>query len=103
MKILINNRAWEIKQVKADHEYLDGACGATVFQDSIIYINKDISSDLKKDTILHELCHSYLFVLGFNQFPDGKFTEENVCDFFGSFSFELVQVAKKIFRSWKLS
>ena len=98
MVIKIDGRRWLIKRVKPTNKVLDGDYGACDFTTSTIYISNIIDSNLAKDTIIHELAHAFLFVEGHVQFEN--YSEENVCDFFGSFGLKLINTANKVFEKW---
>lgn len=100
LEIKINGRKWNIERIdNSDSELLDETdCGATCYLDSKIDISSRMNDSLARDTINHELAHAFLFTYGFNQMT--KFTEENVCDFFGAFGSELIALANAICESW---
>lgn len=90
MKFKINNRTWEIKELPQEEirEHLinykyDGQpgegkyYGQTYYDEQIIYIDKDLHPEQKRQTLLHELTHCYI---GCYLFSSKQFTEEDVCN-----------------------
>ena len=86
MKFVINNRQWEIKEVSKEwlleeykKEYADAVyCfGLTRYSKQIIYLNEEMCPDVKRQTLLHELMHCYLwsYIHVFSEM-----SEEAVCD-----------------------
>lgn len=58
-----------------------------------IYINKDISLELQKRILVHELTHAFLFSFGF----DGMtINEEELCYLMGMNASHLVELANEI-------
>ena len=91
MKFKMNNREWEIRELSQeeirqhieDYKY-DGKpikvgkyFGQTYFDEQIIYIDKDLHIEQKKQTLLHELMHCYI---GCYLYEFKSFDEENVCN-----------------------
>lgn len=86
MKFKMNNRTWEIKDVDKDwlleeykKEYEGGmyCFGLTRYSQQIIYLNEELCEDSKKQTLLHELMHCYIWSYC-HQF--NNITEEEMCD-----------------------
>ena len=70
MKFEINNRKWEIMEVDGNwllceyqKEYEDAifCFGLTKYNTQIIYLNRDMKDDVKKQTLYHELMHCYIW------------------------------------------
>jgi Zn-dependent peptidase ImmA (M78 family) len=87
----MNDRTWEIKEISQeeirqhieDYKY-DGKpseigkyYGQTYFDEQIIYIDKDLHIEQKRQTLLHELMHCYI---GCYLYEFKSFDEENVCN-----------------------
>ena len=90
MKFKINNRTWEIKELSQDEirkhfiEYkYDGEIGEgkyygqTYYDEQIIYLDKDLHPEQKRQTLLHELTHCYI---GCYLFSSKQYLEEDVCN-----------------------
>lgn len=89
---MINGLKWDIQL--ADREYLIDrynheheekctyAFGVTDYVNHIVYINKELSPQQFKKTLLHELTHAYIWSVGMCNYDD--FSEENVCDIVSS-------------------
>lgn len=91
MKFKMNDRTWEIKELSQeeirqhikDYKY-DGEpsetgkyYGQTYFDEQIIYIDKDLHIEQKRQTLMHELMHCYI---GCYLYDFKNFDEENVCN-----------------------
>ena len=91
MKFIMNDRQWEIKEISQeeirkhikDYKY-DGEpseigryYGQTYFDEQIIYIDKDLHIEQKRQTLMHELMHCYI---GCYLYEFKSFDEENVCN-----------------------
>lgn len=86
MTFKMNDRTWEIEEVSADwllDEYKK-ECGDATYCFGLcryslqkIYINKEMHHEQKRQTLLHELMHCYIwsYVCGFNNIG-----EEALCD-----------------------
>lgn len=105
MNIKINNREWQIIQVKGNDKRLqqekgEEVSGITSYTQATIYINTDVANSTMKDTILHELAHAFIDTYGFPQYE--TYTEENICDMFGAFAIELTNIALDVYTEWGL-
>ena len=90
MKFKINDRTWEIKEMSQeyirqhmiDYKY-DGTVGEgkyygqTYYDEQIIYIDKDLHPEQKRQTLIHELTHCYIGCYFFNIHDC---TEEDICN-----------------------
>ena len=86
MTFKMNNRTWEIEEVSADwllDEYKK-ECGDATYCFGLcryslqkIYLNEEVHEEQKRQTLLHELMHCYVwsYVCGFN-----NISEEALCD-----------------------
>lgn len=97
--ITINNIKWNIVECDENSEALqtdEGGVifGLTKFSTSEIFIRcKDISDDIRKRTIVHEVCHGYIYSFGI----DGEhMNEEDVCNFVESFAEKIAHDANLI-------
>lgn len=95
MKFKMNNRTWEIKELSqdeirqhiVDYKYdgnpLDGRYyGQTYFDEQIIYLDKNLHPEQKRQTLMHELAHCYIG--SFITFSNKQYTEEEVADIIGN-------------------
>ena len=92
----INNLNWRITFEEPDNPILneDGFyLGLTVFNELKIYIRKGLPKGLTKTTVIHELCHAFLFSFGTQ---NDAYNEEQLCDIFGAHAEQIVQMADKI-------
>lgn len=73
MKFKMNGRTWEIKELsqeeikqhiieyKYDGQPADGRYyGQTYFDEQIIYLDRDMHEEQKRQTLMHELGHCYI-------------------------------------------
>lgn len=91
MTFKMNDRTWEIKEISQEEirqhmEYYkyDGKpseigkyYGQTYFDEQIIYIDKDLHIEQKRQTLLHELMHCYI---GCYLYEFKSFDEEDLCN-----------------------
>lgn len=88
MKFEINNHRWKIieeskeivkqKYEEATKEETIEVFGLTDFCKQEIYINKDMTKDLKRHTLMHELLHCY--IAEYCSIEQNNYTEEIMCD-----------------------
>lgn len=90
MKFKINNKRWLIKEIPQSEmrevlqEHNDKPTeygkyyGLTYMDNQTIYIDKDLCSDRKRSTLLHELGHCYIAT--FITHEDKQYNEEDVVD-----------------------
>lgn len=65
--VMILGRRVKIKQGKNlvhNNRQLYGLCD---YENKTIYLEKDQSEESKRDTLIHELCHFFLILLGIDQ------------------------------------
>lgn len=92
MNFKINNRDWKIielsqeemrnviKNYKYDGEPKEGKYfGLTYIDSQVIYIDKDLCKQQKRNTLLHELMHCYIGCYLFSNSHD-YYTEEDLCN-----------------------
>lgn len=106
MVIKINDLKWKVIFAPCEHEKLQSnsaqCLGITYFGDLQIYINKDISDELIKQTIVHELTHAFLFSYGIHIEGDNENKlEEMICDFCGAYLDKINKISRKIIKAWK--
>lgn len=97
-KLKINGLLWKIFYVHNGDENLklDGVdcMGITYFKEQQIYLDSDMSRDLFRKTVIHELTHAFLFSFGHHLECDEA--EEAVCDFLGSHLDRIYKTTNKI-------
>lgn len=95
MKFKINNLEWSIDYLGENDKKLNGTdwitFGLTECVTQTITIRTGMSERLTRETVIHELCHAFLFSTG-NQGSDG-YTSEQLCNFFGSWADEIMKIA----------
>lgn len=101
MKFEMNNSYYAIKEVSQEElqkeiaDENDGYYyGQTRFPKQIILIDKDLSVERKRKTLIHELVHAFINSYGFN---DYDFKEENVCYFFETYGDDILKIAEDYF------
>ena len=110
MKFRLNNRSWEIielsqeemrekiKEYKYDGEPQSGKYfGLTYFDKSLIYIDKDLCLDQKKQTLRHELMHCYIGCYLFNN--DKEYSEEDLCNISANSHDIIHEICKQFFKN----
>ena len=98
MKININNYKWTVKFEDPDADVLNnGGCfiGLTVYQELKIYIRKGLPEEVARSTVIHELCHAFLFTYGIQA---DDYDEEQVCNFFGTHADRILKLTDRIMR-----
>ncbi len=95
----IADALWEIEIVPANSPELlinNVSCnGAAWFTLQRIYISADVPKRSVKRVIVHELVHAFLYMTQM-KVPD-EMTEEEVCDFFGCWGYQIIELAEWIF------
>lgn len=99
MKFTVNNLDWEIYFENGDSVHLnqgeDTILGLTEYIDQTISIRKGMSQQLTRSTVIHELCHCFLFSFGFCA---GSYDEEAVCNLFGSHADSILSLTDKFLK-----
>ena len=95
----INGIRWIVrgceKNAKVLQEDGDDVLGITCFAQSEIWIRvEDVSPDMIKRTIRHELTHAWLFSVGIDT---DDMDEEDICNFVESFGEQIVNTTKDVF------
>lgn len=99
MKTAVNGLEWNIEY--ADDKALDSegdgvVLGVTKFLEQKIYIRRGMSKELTRRTVIHELCHCFLFSLGFSS---ETFDEETVCNLFGNNGVRIIMITNEFMRA----
>lgn len=105
MKLTINNQSFEIiEQGDGENVYLKSPnddnkmrIGLTDFQNNIIYLHKDLPTlEKKKQTLIHELTHAYIYAFGFST-REEYFGHELICEFIEAYARDIVRTADEYF------
>ena len=102
MKLTINNQSFEIvEQGDGDNVYINTSddkmrVGLTDFLNNTIYLHKDLSPQKKKQTLIHELTHAYIYACGFS--TEEFFDHELVCEFIEAYARNIISTADEYFR-----
>lgn len=88
MVIKINGLKWTVKNVNPDSPELKlsngNICfGVTEYVPQKISMRDDMSKELYRQTLIHELLHAYTFSFGVHLYANEN-TEEPIADFVGS-------------------
>ena len=101
MTFSVNNQSWEIKEVAADCGKLvvDGSFrqGTTHFDTQTMYILNTLTESRKREVILHELAHCFLYATQIHCEKD-SFSEEEVCEFVALYSVQMVNIMNEHFK-----
>lgn len=102
MKITINNQEFEIiEQGDGDNVYVNNpdkeiVIGLTNCLSNTIYLHKDLPPQKKKQTLIHELTHAYIYACGFS--TENYFDHELVCEFISNYARDIIRTADEYFR-----
>lgn len=80
-----------------DHLMIDNTfrAGTTHKRTQEIYISNDLTAQIQKRVLLHEITHALILASGMGQ---AKWEEENVADFIESHFFEIQRIYSKIIK-----
>lgn len=99
MKFTVNRLEWSMIFTDADKAFLnqndDAFLGLTEYLDQSISIRKGMSEQMTRSTVIHELCHCFLFSFGFCA---ESYDEEQVCNFFGSHADAILDLTDKFMK-----
>lgn len=99
MKFTVNNLDWEIYFENSDSVHLNQGeetiLGLTEYIEQTISIRKGMSKELTRTTVIHELCHCFLFSFGFCA---DSYDEEAVCNLFGSHADSILSLTDKFLK-----
>lgn len=93
MKTKINNHTWNIVFFERTTERYDGVTNESTMT---IEINKNISPQALRHSLIHELVHAYLASFGFDNYVLQKMTIEQVCEFVAHNGDNIINDANKI-------
>lgn len=101
MKFKANGLTWEVQGVQRDNEKLklngNECLGITYYKDLQIFLDRSLSKELFRQTVIHGLVHAFAFAFSFGvHLVANAKTEEPVCDFIGSHLDEIYTTANKI-------
>lgn len=97
MEFKVNNLTWQMEYVDADkvsmnHEG-DIYFGLTEYVPQKISIRTQMSAELTREAVIHELTHCFLFSYGIE--GGENFDEESACRFMGAHADSIVKLADK--------
>lgn len=69
--------------------------GITEYVKQSISIRENMSEELTRETVIHELCHCFMFSHGF---CNGIYDEEQICTFFGTYADQILDIADKFMK-----
>jgi hypothetical protein len=95
MKIKIHKRKYTVVFEPLERTDLLGECN---YESAKITISKNLDKPLLYSTIVHELTHAYLFEYGLY---DKKYSNENVCNFFGAYGKEIMASAELVYNHYQ--
>ncbi len=102
MTFLANGETWDIQEVSAGSGKLvvDGTFrqGTTHYDTQTLYVLETLKPDRKKEVLLHELCHCFLYATQCFCQRD-SFDEEEVCEVVALYAVQMVNVMKEYFES----
>lgn len=101
MTFLVNNQVWEIKEVPADcGKLVINGCfrqGSIHFDTQTLYVLDSLKIERKREVLLHELAHCFLYATQIYYEKD-SFSEEEVCEFIALYSSQVVDVMDRYFK-----
>lgn len=99
MKFTVNNLEWTMVFADADKAFLNEngntILGLTEYVNQTISIRKGMTKELTRSTVIHELCHCFLFSFGFCA---ESYDEEAVCNLFGSHADAILNLTDKFMK-----
>lgn len=99
MKFTVNNLKWCIEYVSADSISMNNNnglfFGLTEYDSQHISIRSGLTKEMTRQTVVHELCHCFLFSYGITC---DWYDEEQVCNFFGSHADMIIGIADKFMK-----
>lgn len=99
MKIKIGNLEWTVLRAAAHEPVLvvDGleCTGTTWLGKAEIYIDETLQGSRAMRTLVHELCHAYIFST--QAIRPETWDEEAICDFVAVYALEITKLASEVF------
>lgn len=99
MEFTVNNLEWAMNFADEDkvalNENGNTILGLTEYVKQTISIRNGMSEELTRSTVIHELCHCFLFSLGFCA---ESYDEEAVCNLFGSHADTILDLTDKFMK-----
>ena len=96
MKFTVNNLEWTMGFANEDTVLLNNGekiiLGLTEYIPQTISIRKGMSKQMTRRTVIHELCHCFLFSFGFCA---GSYDEEAVCNLFESHADSILKLTNE--------
>ena len=75
--------------------------GITDHLNNIIYLHKYLPAQKKKQTLIHELTHAYIYACGFSS--EEFFDHELVCEFIEAYARDIIRTADEYFRKTSMA
>lgn len=95
----VNTLTWKFVNIEGDSSTLDiegvQCFGITDPFTQTVYLRSDVSAEMYRQTLIHELTHVFTFSYGVHLMAD-ELTEESVCDFNGAHLDEIYRLANEI-------
>lgn len=92
----VKNIPWKclfVSQHDETNSDIKGNMGLTRCSDRVILIDDSLKAPDLSATIIHELTHAFIWEYGFYQ---ATFTQEVVCDFFGIYGKDIINITNLI-------
>lgn len=109
MKFKMNDRDWEIKEVEQEkfwkeleRKQEDNTCsyfGLCLYKKQEIWIDKNMTTEQKRQTLRHELMHCYIG--SYISFEDISITEDLLCDISSNSHDIIHEIVEKYFKNAK--
>lgn len=96
MKVKIHHHTYDIIEVDSfeDAPAKTIAFGHTDFIKQTIRLNKHLKSEQKRQTLMHELTHAFMWCYGYGQIEE-QMPVEVMCDFVGCFAEDIIRITDK--------
>jgi len=96
--IVINEIEWIVQEINPDTALLNGnrAFAVCNVREKTIYISNDLNQDFKKQALIHELTHAFVF--SYLLEVTNEFNEEELCHFVTKYSPQINQIANEYFK-----
>lgn len=100
VKAMLDDVEFEIiEEGNGDHVFLrdDGESffGLCSFSDQKIYLHKELSKDIKRRTLQHELTHAFLYIRALRA---ESYDEETLCEIVSSIADEVSRIGNNYFK-----
>lgn len=97
MRFKANKLNWTIEYADEDHISMNDEggiyFGRAVYLEQKIFIRTGMSTELTRETVIHELVHCFLFSYGIK--GTEKYSEEQMCVFIGAHADSIIEITDK--------